>query len=128
MTTRTQRLIAALLAAGVGTAYGVLALVRFRRFTISSWDHAIFEQAVKGYARPGAPIVDVKGPGFNILGDHFSPIDALIAPFYRVLPSAQTILLAQVVLLAISVAVIAAVAMRHLGTVTGVVIGLAYGL
>src|SRR4051812_48525339 len=103
--TRTQRLLAGSIAVAVGAAYAVLALTRYRRFAISSWDHAIFEQAVKGYARPGAPIVDVKAPGFNILGDHFSPIDALIAPFYRVFPSAQTILLAQVVLLAISVAV-----------------------
>lgn len=127
-TTRGQRLLAALIAVVVGAAYGVLTLMRFRRFTISSWDHAIFEQAVKGYARPGAPIVDIKGPGFNILGDHFSPIDALIAPFYRAFPSAQTILLAQVVLITISVAVIALVAMRHLGTLTGAAIGLAYGL
>jgi uncharacterized membrane protein len=126
--TRPQRLLAGLLAAVVGVAYGLLTLTRYRRFTISSWDHAIFEQAVKGYARPGAPIVDIKGPGFNILGDHFSPIDVLIAPFYRVFPSAQTILLAQVVLIAISVAVIAAVAMRHVGTLTGAVVGLAYGL
>ena len=126
--TRGQRLLAALIAVAVGAAYGVLTLMRYRRFTISSWDHAIFEQAVKGYARPGAPIVDVKGPGFNILGDHFSPIDALIAPFYRLFPSAQTIVLAQVVLIAVSVAVIALVAMRHLGTVTGVAIGVAYGL
>lgn len=126
--TRRQRPLAGLLAVVVGAAYGVLTLMRYRRFTISSWDHAIFEQAVKGYARPGAPIVDIKGPGFNILGDHFSPIDALIAPFYRMFPSAQTILLAQVVLIAISVAVIAAVAMRHVGTLTGAVIGLAYGL
>lgn len=126
--TRGRRSVAATLAVAVGTAYAVLALTRYRRFTISSWDHAIFEQAVKGYARPGAPIVDVKGPGSNILGDHFSPIDALIAPFYRVFPSAQTIALAQVVLIAISVAVIASLAMRHLGTVTGAVIGLAYGL
>jgi uncharacterized membrane protein len=124
----TRRLVAALLATGVGGAYALLTLLRYRRFTISSWDLAIFEQAVKGYARPGAPIVDVKGPGFNILGDHFSPIDALLAPFYRVFPSAQTILLAQVVLLAISVAVVASLAMRHLGTLLGAVIGLAYGL
>ncbi|AXT85785.1 hypothetical protein C6I20_11690 [Aeromicrobium sp. A1-2] len=123
-----QRSIAALLAVAAGVAYGLLALLRYRRFTISSWDHAIFEQAVKGYARPGAPIVDVKGPGYNILGDHFSPIDALIAPFYRLFPAAQTIALAQVVLIAISVAVIAVLAMRHLGTLTGSAIGIAYAV
>ena len=67
---------------------------------------------IRGYAHLGAPTVDVKGPGFNQLGDHFSPILVLIAPFYRVFPSAQTILIAQAVLIAISVAVIAALAMR----------------
>ncbi|MGA8987273.1 DUF2079 domain-containing protein [Aeromicrobium sp.] len=123
-----QRLFAVLLALAAGAAYGLLALLRYRRFTISSWDHAIFEQAVKGYARPGAPIVDVKGPGYNILGDHFSPIDALIAPVYRLFPAAQTIALTQVVLIAISVAVIAALAMRKLGTWTGATIGTAYAL
>ena len=123
-----QRLIALIIAVLCGTAYATLALLRFDRFTLVSYDNSIFEQAVKGYARPGAPIVDIKGPGFNILGDHFSPIDVLIAPFYRVFPSAQTILLAQVVLITISVAVIASLAMRHLGIGLGAVIGLAYGL
>lgn len=127
-TTRGQRLLAVVLAVAAGVAYGLVALLRFERFTVSSWDAAIFEQAVKGYARPGAPIVDVKGPGYNILGDHFSPIDALIAPFYRIFPSAQTIALAQVVLIAISIAVIALLAMKHLGTPVGLVIGAAYAV
>jgi hypothetical protein len=44
------------------------------------WDLGIFEQVVKSYAHLRAPVADLKGPGFNILGDHFSPITALIAP------------------------------------------------
>ncbi|MFI5427483.1 DUF2079 domain-containing protein [Aeromicrobium sp. UC242_57] len=67
-------------------------------------------------------------PGYNILGDHFSPVTALIAPFYRLVPSAQTILLAQVVLIAVSIYVIALLAMRHVGTAWGAAIGVAYGL
>ena len=101
--------------------------MRFDRFTLSSWDNAIFEQAVRGYAHLGAPTIDVRGAGFNQLGDHFSPILVLIAPFYRLFPSAQTILIAQAVLLAISVAIIAALAIRHLGMVIGIAIGVAYG-
>ena len=42
-----------------GIAYGVISLVRFDRFTLSSWDNAIFEQAVRGYAHFGAPTIDV---------------------------------------------------------------------
>ncbi|KAA1378188.1 DUF2079 domain-containing protein [Aeromicrobium fastidiosum] len=126
--TRPQHLLAALLALAAAVVYAVVSLVRFDRFTIASFDNAIFEQAVKSYAGWGAPIVDIKGPGFNILGDHFSPVTALIAPFYRLFPSAQTILLAQVVLIAVSVYVIAVLGMRTLGTVTGVAIGVAYAL
>ena len=95
-----RRVVAGVLAIACGMAYAALSIVRFRRFTLSSWDNAIFEQAVRGYAHWGAPTVDVKGPGFNQLGDHFSPILVLVAPFYRVFPSAQTILIAQAVLLA----------------------------
>ena len=110
-----------------GTAYTVISLTRFDQFALSSWDNAIFEQAVRGYAHLGAPTIDVRGPGFNQLGDHFSPILVLIAPFYRLFPSAQTILIAQAVLLAMSVAIIAALAMRQLGSFVGIAIGVAYG-
>ncbi len=110
-----------------GVVYSVISLVRFERFTLSSWDNAIFEQAVRGYAQLGAPTIDVRGAGFNQLGDHFSPILVLIAPFYRMFPSAQTILVAQAVLLSASVTIIAAMAIRHLGPLIGIAIGLAYG-
>lgn len=118
----------AILAVVFGALYAALSLVRFHRFDPSSWDNAIFEQGIMGYAHFGAPIVDLKGPGFNQLGDHFSPIIALVAPFYRVFPSAQTVLIAQAVLIAISVAVIAHVAIRHLGQIRGIAITIAYGL
>jgi len=125
---RGQRAIPIVLAVVAGTAYAMLSLLRFGRFTLMSWDNAIFEQAVKAYANLDAPVVPLKGPGFNILGDHFSPVTALIAPFYRAFPSAQTILIAQAVLLAVSVAVVTALAIRRLGTITGTAVGLAYAL
>ena len=121
-------LIAAALGLTIGALHAWVTLRRFSRFESMSFDNAIFEQAIKGYARDGVPTVDIKGPGFNVLGDHFSPITALVAPFYRMAPSAQTILLAQVVLISISIVIVAALAMRHLGTVVGCVIGILYGL
>ena len=117
-------LVSTLAAAG----YATVSLVRFATFVPVSYDNAIFEQAVKSYARPGAPIVPVKGPGYNILGDHFSPIDALIAPIYRVFPSAQTLLLAQVLLIAVSVAVVTDLALRVLGTGWGMVVAVLYAV
>lgn len=128
MVTTPHRWIAGALALVFGSAYAALSLVRFHRFTLSSWDNAIFEQAVHGYAHLGAPTVDVRGPGFNQLADHFSPVLALLAPFYRLFPSAQTILIAQAALIAISVGVIAGLAIRRLGSVVGIAIVVAYGL
>ncbi|MGA9715212.1 MAG: DUF2079 domain-containing protein [Aeromicrobium sp.] len=123
---RTPLTIVLSLLAAAG--YATVSLVRFATFVPVSYDNGIFEQAVKSYSRPGAPIVDIKGPGYNILGDHFSPIDALIAPVYRVLPSAQTVLLAQVLLIAVSVAVVTHLALRVLGTGWGVAVGLMYAV
>lgn len=125
---RAQHLVAGALAIVLAGVYSAVTLIRFSHFTVASYDNAIFEQAVKSYAGFGAPIVDIKAPGYNILGDHFSPVTALIAPFYKIFPSAQTILLAQVVLIAVSIYVIAVLAMRYVGTWFGLSIGLAYGL
>ncbi|MEH3068954.1 MAG: DUF2079 domain-containing protein [Aeromicrobium erythreum] len=109
-------------------AYTTLSLLRFRRFDPTSWDNAIFEQAIRGYAHLGLPIVDIKGPGFNILGDHFSPITALVAPFYRLWPSAQTLLVAQAVLIGVSVLVVSRLAVRHAGPWAGAMLAVAYGI
>lgn len=121
-----ERLVAAVVAFLGALAYGVLTVVRFARYDSPSWDNAIFEQVVQSYAHLEIPRSDVKGPGFAILGDHFSPIVALIAPVYRLFPHAQTLLLAQVVLIAVSAYVITSVAIRHLGMVLGLLLGLAY--
>ncbi|WP_370618131.1 DUF2079 domain-containing protein [Mumia qirimensis] len=117
----------AVLALICGTAYALLSLLRFRRFETPSWDNAIFEQAIAAYSRLEAPIVDIKAPGYNILGDHFSPVTALVAPFYRVFPDGRTLLVAQAVLIAISVYVIARGAVRLLGLAGGLAVGVGYG-
>ena len=109
-------------------AYLALSLGRWRRQSAPSWDLAIFEQAVKGYAYFGAPIIDIKGPGFNQLGDHFSPLLVVLAPFYRMFPSPVTLLVAQCVLVAISIVPVMMVARRFLGGKASVAIGIAYGV
>ncbi|GAA1738622.1 DUF2079 domain-containing protein [Aeromicrobium alkaliterrae] len=118
------RLVGGLVAAVSALAYGVLALRHFARFEVRSWDLAIFEQAISGYADLSAPIADVKGPGFHILGDHFSPITALAAPVYRLFPGPQTLLVVQVLLVAAAIYVVTALAVRRLGVLLGVVVGL----
>ncbi|WP_082543900.1 DUF2079 domain-containing protein [Sanguibacter sp. Leaf3] len=107
-------------------AYLTLSLARWYRWENPSWDNAIFEQAVAGYARLGAPIVPIKGPDFNQLGDHFSPLLVVLAPFYRLFPSPVTLLVAQCVLVAVSIVPITLVARRLLGAWPGLAVGFAY--
>lgn len=107
-------------------AYVVLSLARWHRWDTPSWDNAIFEQGIRGWAGPGWPIVDIKGHEFNQLGDHFSPVIALLAPFYRLFPGPQTLLVAQCVLVAISIVPVTVLARRRLGAVWGLLLGIAY--
>ena len=111
-----------------GTLYAVLSVARYDRLDVRSWDLAIFAQAARSYAERGYPVVDIKGPGFNLLGDHFSPVVALFGPLWALWPSPVTLLVAQAVLLAVSVGVVLATGIRHLGVPGGIAVGLAYGL
>ncbi len=122
---RAIPLVWAVVCAGLYTA---VALVRFGRMEVASYDNAIFEEAIRGYAHGGWPIVPIKGEGFNLLGDHFSPAIAVLAPFYRLFPYPETLLVAQVVLIALSVFLVAAVSVRTLGSGWGSVVAVAYGL
>ncbi|MFG1809161.1 DUF2079 domain-containing protein [Streptomyces sp. NPDC049040] len=117
-----------LLGAVFFVAYVLLSLTRYRRMLTMSWDLGIFEQAVRGYAHLQAPTTPLKGPGFNALGDHFSPITALIAPFYRVFPTPATLLVAQALLFALSVVPVTRCAGLLLGRGRGLAVGAAYGL
>ncbi|MFJ4781081.1 DUF2079 domain-containing protein [Streptomyces sp. NPDC088762] len=94
----------------------------------ASWDLGIFEQAIRAYAHLNAPVADLKGPGANILGDHFSPIIALIAPVYRIFPGPVTLLVVQAALFALAAVPVTRAAVRILGHARGVAVGVAYGL
>ncbi|MFF3455307.1 DUF2079 domain-containing protein [Streptomyces sp. NPDC002730] len=94
----------------------------------TGYDLGIFEQAVRSYAHGHLPTADLKGHNYPLLGDHFSPITAIIAPFYRIWPSPITLLLAQAVLLAVAVVPLSRWAHRALGTAAALVIGLGYGV
>ena len=85
----------------------------------ASWDLGIYTEYVKQYAYLSAPIVDIRAPGFNLLGDHFQPIVAVLAPFFRVFPSAATLLIAQALLAAVSVFPVSQLAREKLGTGPG---------
>jgi len=108
-------------------SYAALSLFRLLQLNPTSWDLGIYTEYVKQYAHLQAPIVDIRAAGFNLLGDHFQPIVALIAPFFRVFPSAATLLVAQALLTALSVFGVSQVARDKLGAGPGRAIAVAYG-
>jgi uncharacterized membrane protein len=117
-----------LIAGFVFAVYLALSLFKYLQLSPSSWDLGIFTEQVKQYAHLHAPVADVRGAGFDLLGDHFSPIVALIAPFFLIAPSPVTLLAAQALLTAVSVLPVTWVAAERLGRRAGAAIGLAYGL
>ncbi|WP_030666707.1 DUF2079 domain-containing protein [Streptomyces rimosus] len=115
-------------AAALFVVFFTVSGLRFRAMATSSWDLGIFEQAVRAYAHLRAPVADLKGPGTNLLGDHFSPVLVLLAPLYRIFPSALTLLGAQAFLFALSAVPVTRTAIRFLGRGRGLAVGVAYGL
>lgn len=112
----------------LGAAYTALSVSNYLRYEIRSWDLGIFTQTIAGYAQLDTPVVNLKGVGLNVLGDHFSPLLAVLAPFYRLWPTPVTLLVAQAVLLALSAAVVMRAAIKHLGRAAGLSVGFAYGI
>ena len=117
-----------LIAGAVGALYVWYSVAQWRALVAPSWDLGIFTEAVQAYSRFEAPIVPIKGPGYNLLGDHFHPILALLGPIFRLFPSALTLLVVQDILIAVSVLPVARLAQRLLGRGGALLVGFAYGL
>ena len=107
-------------------AYDTISVFRYLRLDPGSWDLGIYTEYVKQLAHARAPIVSIRGAGFNLLGDHFQPIVGLLAPFFRVFPTPETLLVAQALLIAASVIPVCGAAQELLGTWASRGIGLAY--
>ena len=93
----------------VAAGYSVFALGFYHTFQTSSYDLVIFDEAVRSYAHfhPGISVIkgvhNFFGPHFSILGDHWSPILASLAPLYWIYSSPVTLLVAQAVLFALAI-------------------------
>ncbi|WP_435850938.1 DUF2079 domain-containing protein [Streptomyces roseolus] len=119
----------ALIAAVLTGLYFLYSWVQYDHFRTPSWDLGIFGQAVRSYAEFRVPVADIKGPGFPILGDHFSPVTALLAPLYWLWPSPVSLLFAQAALFAGSAVIVGRTAQQILGSrATGIALTVAYGL
>ena len=117
-----------LIALAVFAAYATISLSRYLQLAPGSWDLGIFTEYVRQLAHLHAPVVNIRGSGFNLLGDHFQPIVGVIAPVFLLFPSAATLLVVQALLTAVSVVPVSRAAAARLGTGAGRMIGAAYGL
>jgi len=115
------------LAALVFCAYFAISLLRLLRLDPGSYDLAIYTEYVRQLSQLHAPVVDVLGSGYNLLGDHFQVAVGLIAPFFRLVPSPATLLFFQALLTAVSVFPVAGAGFALSGKSTGRLVGFAYG-
>src|SRR5215831_9999508 len=106
---RAHRVAVGILTALTAAAYSAIALARYYTFHTGSYDLVIFDQAVRSYAhfQPGISIIkgvhNGFGPHFSVLGDHWSPILAALAPAYWIYNGPQTLLVAQAILFALAI-------------------------
>jgi uncharacterized membrane protein len=108
--------------------YLVYSVSRYQTYLSAGYDLGIFDQAVRAYAHFHAPIVPLKGAHYNVLGDHFHPIIATIAPLYWIWNSPCVLLIVQAALIAGSIPVIYRFARRRVGPSLGLVICGAYAV
>jgi uncharacterized membrane protein len=133
---RSRRHVVALGVIGTigAVLYAACSLNRYLMYRAGTYDLVIFDQAVRSYSRGHLPVAIVKGvhngfgPDFSVLGDHFSPILALLAPLYWVYDGPQTLLVAQAVLFAAAIGPLWILVRRELGTVAAYCVVGAYAV
>ncbi|TIH40127.1 DUF2079 domain-containing protein [Subtercola vilae] len=108
--------------------FATLALQRHAQLLTTGYDLGIFDQGVRAYSEGKLPSSLLKGIDYSLLGDHFSPILATLAPLYLVFNGPQVLLVAQAVLIAVGVVPLTIWAARSLGPKTAIVVAISYGL
>jgi uncharacterized membrane protein len=123
------------------TFYGVFSGALYYTYggEAATYDLGIFDQGIRSYAHFQPGITIAKGlhnfgvADFSILGDHFSPIDALLAPLYWIHDSPVDLVIVQGLLFALAIPPIWAFTRREVGggragAVAGYAVAVAYGL
>lgn len=132
--TRRDRVTLAAITATAAALYTTLSLTKLANFKAGAYDLVIFDQAVRSYSQFRLPIAIVKGvhngfgPDFSTLGDHWSPILALLAPLYWLFDGPATLLVAQAVLLAAAAVPLWVFTRRALGPGAAHLVAVAYTL
>jgi uncharacterized membrane protein len=133
--TATSRIPLILISAAAAVVYGAAEFLRYFTFQAGTYDLVIFDQAIRSYSRLHLPVSVAAGvhrgfgTSFAVLGDHFSPILALLAPLYWIHAGPRTLLVAQALLFAAAIAPLWVFARRELGsTWAAYCVALAYAI
>ncbi|GAB3660206.1 DUF2079 domain-containing protein [Actinocorallia lasiicapitis] len=98
-----------------------VALQQWYGLRLAGFDLGIFDQGVRSYAEGELPRSIIKNfhhefpPSFSLLGDHFSPVLALLAPGYWVWDDPRILLIGQSLLFASGVPLVRSIARDLLG-------------
>ena len=127
------------LTALVAAGYIVFVMAQYYTFRISADDLLIFDQAVRSYSHFHlgiSPFIGFHlrfGPNYSLLGNHWSPILAALAPLYWIWNTPITLLVAQAVLFALAIPPIWVFTRRAFGggpkaTVAAYLVSVAYAI
>jgi uncharacterized membrane protein len=108
-------------------AYSALSLFRHWHFQSSGFDLGIADHAVWHYSRFEIPS-DTISHFNNLLGDHFDPTLALLAPLYWICPHVEILLVAQAVLLTIPLFPIYLFTRKRLGRFAALCFAVSYAM
>ncbi|WP_231618939.1 DUF2079 domain-containing protein [Nonomuraea sp. SBT364] len=131
---RGHRLRVGLLSLASAVAYAVIGLVELATYRTSTFDLVILDQTVRNYAAfrlPYAPVLGAfhdRGLDYLQLADHFSPVYALLAPFYWVHDGPASLIVAQALLFAAAIPFIWLFTRRMLGAGPAYLVAVAYAL
>lgn len=109
--------------AATATIDAAASIIRYARLQ-SGLDLAIFDQAVWHYSRLEAPFSSIEAK--NLLGDHFHPLVAGLAPLYWVWSDPRMLLIGQSVLVAASIIPVFLFARPRLGRLGAYLLAGAY--
>lgn len=113
------------LVAVTAVADSVYSIIRHDHFG-SGVDLAIFDQVVWRYSHFQAPFSSIKGE--DILGDHFHPLVAVLAPLYWVWSNPRMLLIAQAILVAVSIVAVFLFARDRIGRGAAYALAVAYAV
>lgn len=105
-----------------------IAWLYFSTYRFWNFDLAVLAQVAQSYAELREPTMPIIEDGFKALGNHFSPIIALTAPFYALFPYTFTLNVVMVFCFALTAAILTSSAAKRVSAPYAYLIGIGLGI